>query len=111
MQVSNNLIFSSASAISNTGLWINIGQFAPGASLHIVGLESDGSLQVQLSNSLSAPMAEDPTVVALTAIEGLANGAPQIVLATATLAQWLQIVKTPGEAPTVTTVRMLGQIF
>jgi hypothetical protein len=109
MQQSNNVIFNSSNG--NTSAWINVGLLAPGSTFNIVGLESDGKLQVNLSNSVRTPAASDPSIVLGSTINGIAAGAAQLIVALTIPVQWLQIVKLPGAAPTNTTVTQFGQIF
>jgi hypothetical protein len=112
MQQSSNNIFDSNTATNNAGNWINIGNLAPNSSLHIVGLEAGGSLQLLLSNvPYPGPQPGDTTVVALTPIAAIAGGGPLMVAGPTLPVQYLQVVKTPGVAPTRTTVQMFGQIY
>ena len=124
MQTGNFQVFSSAS--SNTSAWFRISDYSSW-SLEAVGLETGGTLAVMLSNAnpLNPPTAAPGTANG-EAGAGLPLNTPATyndsgasvgtITPTSTFffgpgaAQWLQIVKTPGGAPTVTTVRLFGQI-
>ena len=103
-------IFDTA-ANGDTGIWVYVGNLDPEFSLHVYGLESDGSLKIYLVNNSKfyAPATPtDDTAALFTTINGAA--APSITPVTMS-AGWLQIVKTPGVTPTDTVVKLAGRQF
>lgn len=104
MRVANIEVFDSANG--NTGNWVQTSSHWGAWSLHVIGLEAGGSLSVNMSNAASQPAPGDPTGVSVATVTNAGNS----FASGSTVAQWIQIVKTPGTTPTPTTVRLFGPV-
>lgn len=89
---------------SSDGAWFETAGILT-ASLHIDGLEADGSLKVFCSNNPNEPD-EDHVGVEKQTIAGTAGD--QVVAITAPYSLWKRISKVEGAAPTETTVYFAG---
>jgi hypothetical protein len=124
MQTGNLLALDTLS--SNSGTWVNVGRYT-NWSLHVTGLESGGSIALNVSNSDPKSGAPVSIVVGGQTDDEAGNGTDQhaptvngftLTSLTATngqafynnvaVCQWVQLTKTPGGSPTRTIVRLYG---
>jgi len=110
MQIANNLAFNSQT--SNLGNWIDMARYYSW-SLHIFGLEAGGSLSLFGSNAMFKPTdgVVDPFAVQIGEAITATNLNTLIGNSGLPTVHWMQIQKTPGGAPTQTTVNLFAQLL
>jgi hypothetical protein len=109
MQIANNSVFNNN--VSSYGNWVDIARYTTW-SLHVLGLETDGTLTLWFSNEVRKPtglVADTSAVASATTITG--TGDPLLVDGdTFPSAHWMQIQKTQGTTPTATVVWQFAQM-
>lgn len=106
MQIVNNTVFDATA--SSYGPWFDMAQLNTW-SLHIIGLETGGTLTIYVSNEpfLPTTSVQDANAATLETVTG--TGAPLMVQANGK-SHWMQIRKTASGTPTLTVVNLFGQI-